>query len=153
MDYVIGLTSSTPTGPCHVLRWTSKFTLRLATSSLDGEVYALSEIVGHMSLLREFYGPFGGLGPGMMGLEDCESPFNRPKAKKMIAETYLVRHFLRTQHVLVGSELDNVYWAPGTENPADGLTKVRSDMEPLLRLLESGHRNPGSMRPPKGVAW
>ena len=70
----------------------------------------------------------------------------------MIAEKYLVRHFLSIHHALEG-ELDNVYWAPSTENPAGGLTKVRSDMALLLRLSELSHPNAGLLQPLKGVAW
>ena len=65
----------------------------------------------------------------------------------MADEKYLALRGLRTQQALEGGELDNAYWAPGTENQAAGLTKVRSDMAPLLRLFESGHFNPGSSRP------
>ena len=74
----------------------------------------------------------------MVGLEDCESLFTRIKTKKMIPEKYLERHFLSIQQALGAGDLENAYWLPGTENPADGLTKVRSDVVPLLRLLESG---------------
>ena len=70
----------------------------------------------------------------------------------MIAETYLVRHFLITQHTSEEGELENAYWLPGAENPADGLTRARSDMAPLLRLLESGCFNWGRSRPLKGAA-
>ena len=34
--------------------------------------------------------------------------------------------------------LGNFHWSPGTEDPADGSTEVRSDMGPLLRILGSG---------------
>ena len=70
----------------------------------------------------------------------------------MLAEKYWVRHFLSIQQALGEGELDNAYSAPGTEKPADGLTKVRSDTVPLLRLLRPGHFNPGSLRPLEGVA-
>ena len=70
----------------------------------------------------------------------------------MAAEKYLVRHFLSTWQALRGGELDNACWAPGAKNPADGLTKVRSDMASLLRLLESGPFDPGSLGPLKRVA-
>ena len=70
----------------------------------------------------------------------------------MVAEKYLVRHFLSIQQALEEGELENAYWLPGTENPADGLTKVRSDMV-LLRLLESGGFRQGRLRPLKGAAW
>ena len=71
------------------------------------------------------------------------------KTNKMIAEKYSARHFLRTQQAFGQGYLGNEYSAPGPENPADCLTKVRSDAAPLLRPLESGHFNPGSPGPLK----
>ena len=58
MGYVIGLMSSTLTGPRHVLQWSSKFTRKPVGSSLGGELYALSAMADHMSLLRHYYGAF-----------------------------------------------------------------------------------------------
>ena len=52
-------------------------------SSLGGEVYASSEMLDHMSILREFYGHFTGLYPGLAGLEDCESLFTHLKKCKI----------------------------------------------------------------------
>ena len=69
----------------------------------------------------------------------------------MITEKYLVRHFLGIQQSLDHGELDNIFWLPGTENPADGMTKVRSEMPPMLHLLEFGEFYPGTLRPLKGV--
>ena len=88
----------------------------------------------------------------MVELEDCESLFTYLKAKKMITEKYLVRHFLNTQQAFEGRDLDNANWLTGAENSVDGLTNVRSDMVPLLRLLGSGRLNPGSLRPLKRAA-
>ena len=153
LGYVIGLMSSTLTGPCHVFRWTSKFFGGTAKSSLGGEVHALSDMVHHTSLLRDFYGSFEGLDPGTMASEDCESHFTHLKTKKVIAEENSARHFLRILRALEKGGLDNTYWAPGAENPADGLTNVRRDTVPRLRLLESGPFNPGSLRPLKGAAF
>ena len=70
LGYLIGLMSSALSGPCHVIQWTSKFTRTLVKSSLGGEVYAFSEMVDHMALLREFYARFSRISPGMVGLED-----------------------------------------------------------------------------------
>ena len=70
----------------------------------------------------------------------------------MIADKYLVRHFSGIQKALEAGDLENVYWLPGTENPADSLTKVRSAMDPLLRLLELGAFSPRPLRRLKGVA-
>ena len=61
-----------------------------------------------------------------------ESLFARLKTKKMIAEIYLVRHFLSTQQSLVVGDLEKALWLPGSENSADSLTEVRSDVVPLL---------------------
>ena len=93
------------------------------------------------------------MNPGVAALEACESLFARPKTKKVIAEECLVRHFLITQLPSEESDLENAYWLPGTENPADCLTKVRSDVVALLRFLDSGAFCPGRLRPLKGVAW
>ena len=70
----------------------------------------------------------------------------------MVTEKYLVRHFLSIQQSLDDGELENVYWIPGTENPADGLTKLRSEMGPIMALLETGRFQPRISRPLKGLA-
>ena len=89
----------------------------------------------------------------MVGLKDCESVATRLKTKRMVAEKYMVRRFFSIQQALEGGELENAFWIPGTENSADGLAEVRSDMVPLLRLFEPGGFRPGQLRPLKGVAW
>ena len=98
-------------------------------------------------------GPSAGANPGLAGLEDCESLFTHLKTRRMIAEKYLVRHFSSTQQFLGEGDLDDEYWLPATGNPADGLTKVRGDVAPPSRLLESGCFGPGSLRPLKAVDW
>ena len=64
---------------------------------------------------------------------------------------FLVQHFMSIQQALEEKELNNVFWIPGKENPADGLTKLHSEILPLLCLLESGTYNPGILRPLKGI--
>ena len=102
------------------------------------EVYALSEMVDHLLLLEDFYGPLKGANPGVVGLVERGSPFAHLKTKRAAAEEHLERHFLGIQQALEERDLENAYWLPGTENPADGLTEVRGDVVPLLELLESG---------------
>ena len=97
--------------------------------------------------MKDFYGPFEGVNSGLAGLGDCESLFIYLKTRTMNAETYLVRHFLGAQQALGEGDLDNAYRPPGTGNPADGLTIVRSDAAPLSRLLESSCFSPGSYDP------
>ena len=88
----------------------------------------------------------------MVGMEDCESLFSHLKNRKLITEKYLIRHFLSIQQYVEDGDLDNVYWIPGLENPADGLTKIKSDMGPILSLMETGSFRPGLLRPLKGLA-
>ena len=78
LGFVIGPTSSTLGGPCHMLRRTSKF------AGLADQVYAFSEIADHMSLPREFRSP-SDLSSGI-GLEDCGRLYNRPKNKRATTE-------------------------------------------------------------------
>ena len=131
MGYVLGFMSTTLKGPRHILEWTSKFTRKMAKSSQGGEVYAFSEMVDHMLLLKDFCGPPEGANPGSAGLEDCESLFTHLNAKKMITKKNLVRHFFSSQQAPEGGDLDNVYRLPATDNPVGGLTKVWSDVATL----------------------
>ena len=119
----------------------------VSMSNEELQVDALSEMVDHLLSVKDFYGPFVGVNPGLAASEDCESPFTNLKTNKMLAEKYRVRHFTSIQQALEYGGLDTAHWSPGTENPADGLTKVRSKTVPLVRLLESGRYNPGSLRP------
>ena len=116
---------------------TSKFTRGLAKSSLGGDVCAFSEMLDHMSMLREFFGHFKNLYSGMAGLEDCESLFTHLK-KKLIAAKFLERHVSVTQQAIEIQELGDVYWAPEREIRADGLTELHSGIPPLLRFTKSG---------------
>ena len=136
--YMVGLMLSTLKGPCHIWQWTSQFARKMAKSSLGGEVYARSEMVCRILLLKDFYGPFDGTKSGVVGLEDCQSLRAHLKTRKMFTEKCLVRHFSSCQQSLEEVGLETAYWLPGTEYPADGLTQVRGDMVPLLRLFESG---------------
>ena len=138
LGYVVGLVSSTLRSPRRIIRRTSKFGRKLVRSSLGREVYALSELPDHMSMLPEFYEHFMDLAPGTMGLADCESLSTHFKNSKIAAEKFLVGRFLAIQQTLGTQELDNAYRLPGLENPADGLTKTKSGMVPLLRLPGSG---------------
>ena len=93
LGYAIGLISSTVSGPRHILQRMSKLTRVLVTSSLGGEVSALTGMVVHMLLLKEFYGPPAALDPDMAGVEACEILFTPMKNKKMIAKNYPARRF------------------------------------------------------------
>ena len=70
----------------------------------------------------------------------------------MIVEKYPAPRFLGTRQALEEGESVNVYWVLGAENPAYGLTDVRSDVAPSFRLLDTRHLNPECLRPWKGAA-
>ena len=89
----------------------------------------------------------------MVRFEDCESLFTYLKTEKMIAEKYLVHHFLSTQRAPEEGDLGNAYWLPESENPADRLTRLRGDMVSFLTHLESGRCYPGQLRPLTSAFW
>ena len=64
----------------------------------------------------------------------------------MVAEKFLV-----IERPLEQGELEDVYRLPGLGDPAGKLTKVKSDMIPLRRVLESGACRQGILRPLQGV--
>ena len=105
-----------------------------------------------MALLRELFAPFSRISPGMVGMEDCGSLFTHLKNRKMVTEKYLARHFFSAQQFVGNGELENAYWLPGVGNPADGLTKLKSEMGSILALMETGRFQPGLLRPLEGLA-
>ena len=68
LGYVVGLMSSTLKGPCRILQRASTFARNMEKSNLGGRVYAPSEMMDHVLLLKEFFGPFEGMRPGAAGL-------------------------------------------------------------------------------------
>ena len=100
LGYVIGLVSPTLRGPRHINQWTSEFARMLVKSSSGGEVYALSEMAGHMSMLQEFYAHFTGLPPGKVGLEDGDSSFARLKHEDIDAAQFSVPRLPAIQQAL-----------------------------------------------------
>ena len=99
--------------------------------------------------LRAFFGPFGSINPGAAGLGGCESLFPHLETEKMIAEKYLVRRFLNIQQALEEGGLGNAYWLSGAENPADGLTMVRSDAAPPCTTPRNWPILSGTASPPQ----
>ena len=95
VGYVIGLMSSTLTGPFHILQRTSKFTRKMVKSSMGREIYALSEMADQVLSLKERYGSFEGMNPGVAGPENCES----------LAEKYSARNLLSIRQALEKGDL------------------------------------------------
>ena len=123
----------------------------LVKSSLGAEVYALSDMVDHMSTLRDFYEHFMDVSPGIVGPEDCRSCFTRCENATTVTEKVSARRLLAIQEALETQDLGNVNWLPGLGNPANGMAKTKSGMAPLLRLLRPGAYTPGSLPTGQGI--
>ena len=50
-------------------------------------------------------------------------------------------------------DLGEVAWIPGTENPAGGLTKISSELGPLLDLLKTGMYRPRGLEHLRGLSF
>ena len=153
LGYLVGLTPRNFCGPRHIWQRASKSRRNQVTGSPGGGGYTFGEMLGRMSMLREFHGHFADLFLGTVGLEECGSPSTRLGEDRMIAEKLLVHLSPAIQEASELEELGNLYRFPGRGNPADGMTQLHSGILPLVRLIESGARNPGFARPPKGVAF
>ena len=153
LGYIIALMSSTLTGPVHILQWASKFTRKRVKSSLGGEIFALSEMWDHMEMIKDFYAPLGHAEIRSYGLIDCESLLSHLRTGRLGTEKFLTRHFRSIMDALENGALGNIAWIPGTENPADGLTKISSELGPLLDLLKSGKYRPRTLEQLRGLSF
>ena len=64
--------------------------------------------MGLAELKRGFFASSVELAPGMVGLEDCESPLTHWNTRGVITETYLALHFASTQKAAQAGWLTNV---------------------------------------------
>ena len=97
-------------------------------------------------MIRYSYEPLEGLRQEMIGSVDCGSLLAHLTTKKTLKENMPAGALLRTQQAMQQGELGEIFRPPGIENPADRLTKVRSDMAPPLRPLESGQPQRNTVR-------
>ena len=116
--------SSTLTGPVHILQWPSKFTRKHAKSTLGGEIFALSEMWGHMDMIRDSYTALGQKKLASYELIDCESLLSHLRTKQLGTEKFLTRLLRSILGALESGDLGNIAWIPGADNPADGLRKA-----------------------------
>ena len=152
-SYVIGSMSSTPCGQRHISQWPSTLTGKPEKSDLSRKANAFSEMINHMTPLREFYVPSEHASPRTTGFDGCGSASAHLRKKQPAAGDHAAHHFLVIQQVLGNTKLDNVHWPPGAENSAGGLAKVTRDMAPLLHMVQSGPFCPGALRPLRNVSF
>ena len=129
LGYVIGLPPPALNGPCRLLQWSSKFTCKFVGSGLGGEVHELS--------------------PGMAHVEDCEILVSHLRNTRVIRGKYRVRHFTSPRRASAPGEWDDWLRLPAPANPAEGLTKIKSDLAPRPSLLMAGSSSPGIPCPTK----
>ena len=113
---------------------------------------ALSEMRGHMEIISEFYMALGHEKIRSYGLIGCENLLSRLRTGRPGAGKFLTRHFPSFLDALESGDLRNVAWAPGAENPADGLTELRGEIELLSNLLETGTYRPGRLEQLPGAS-
>ena len=101
-------------------------------------------------MIRDFDGPLGHAKIRAYGLIDCESLLPHLRTGRLGAEKFLTRHFRSIMDAVESGDLGNVAWIPGTENPADGLTKISSELGPLLYLLKTGMYRPRALEQLRG---
>ena len=85
----------------------SKVTRKLVKSKSGEEAFAFSDMVGHMSALRDLFAHFLDPSPCLVDPEDCGSLLTHLKNKKITTEKFPVRHFLAAELALETQELDN----------------------------------------------
>ena len=157
LGYKIGVMSSTLTGPAHIPQWASKFPPKPIKSSLVGAIFALREMGyrwynlrpqmlpgwwDHMEMIREFYIALGHEKIRSYELIDCECLLSHLRTGRFGTEELLTRHFHSILDAQECKALGNVPWIPGAENPADGLTKAKSALEPLSHVLDLARIDP-----------
>ena len=150
---IFGLMPPTLTGPVHLLQWTSKFNREQVKSSWGREIFALSDMWGHMDMINEFYVALRHEKLRLYGLIDCGSLLYTLRTGRLGAGGFLTRHFRSITDAMEAGDPGYVAWIPGTENPADGLTRVKSEIGPLLNLSWSGAYCPGVLEQLSGASF
>ena len=89
-------------------------------------VYAFSEVMERVALLREFIAPFGDSSPSMLGLEDYEGLLTRPTTKRAI---------------------DRNIWSAISCRTSRPRAKVKINLAPVFRLLQAESLFPDTLRP------
>ena len=100
---------------------------------------------------QEMFDPPCVIGPGHVGRVGLRKPFRSPLQQGNPYQNYLARQFLGMHQALEYGELDNIFWLPGTENPAGCPAEVKSSMAPCFRMLQSGSLRPRALRPLEGA--
>ena len=105
-------------------------------------MYAISELMGHMDLLRDSYAPFVDLAPRMAVPADCGSLCTE-KYREVPGAALAVRPDGGAERGIDQDDLvsrthqprrkDSVFWSPGLENLVGGLPKTKSDSIPCRR--------------------
>ena len=144
--HLIALPPAPQQCPCHRIHGSSRFARRTAKSSVRDGIYVPNELVGHMEFLRGFYKSSRNTAPTMVGREDHEGLFARFFEKGMVAGQYSVGHFTPIRN-LVSGDLFQMFSEMWPDNPAEGSTKRKSAMAPLVTTLGRGTYCPNRQRP------
>ena len=104
-------------------------------------------------MLSEFFVAPGHAKIRSYGLIDCGSLLSHLRTGRHGAEKFLTRHCRSIMDAMESGDLGNVAWVPGTENPADGLTKISGEIGPSLGPLEAGTYRPRALDQLRGLSF
>ena len=125
-------------GPRHILTRTSKFARRLVVRSLGGEVRAFSDMIDHMSPLRDACEPLVSLSPAMVAFEYCGSLFAHMKNEEAATGKYLARS--RGYSTVVGNcGIGQCVLASGLQEPGGWLDHVKRRNGPPSNITGVAH--------------
>ena len=115
---------------------------------LGAEIYAFCEMAEHVGVVMEFYATSGCEPLSFVGFEDSNNLHSHLSSRKVVPGKYPAQHFWAIQDGLTEADpadgqmsvfCGSSVRANGMSNPADGLTKHRSDLAPLLvKLMKRG---------------
>ena len=78
------------------------------------------------------------------GLIDCDSLLSHLRTGRLGTGKILTRHFRSILGAMEGGDLGDVERIPGNENPADGLTKAKSDLGAAISFSGNGYLSTGA---------
>ena len=131
---------------CHLIHGSSRFARRTVKSSVRNGIYVPNDPVGHVGFPRGFYKSSRNTAPTMVGREEYGSLSARFFEKGMVAGKYSVGNFSVIRN-LVSGDLFQMFSETRPDNPAEGSTKRKSAMAPLVTTLGRGTYCPNRQRP------
>ena len=126
---------------CHILHYVSKIQRRVATSSLAAEAYALDTALDAGQVIGALY-MSAGIKPYYHVVTDCYSLLTCMNSITPQTQELRILPVIYKLKSEIGNLDSRTYWAQGTNNPADALTKERAKCaagrKVLCEIMDTG---------------